>query len=131
MTPYSCTIRDVMDLAEFASGNPAWGAYCAGSATGGYIVDGCVPYGTYSRGPRKGKPRYSHPKATDRRTIIVTTDQVQAAASAYESCGRCWQCKGSGKEWSGWSAETGTRQRTCRRCQGTGKAPRKTQEAPC
>lgn len=89
----------------------------------GCYVTGSIPDGVFRSGPRKGRPRYTAPGATDSRTVFVPRDTVIASARLFEQKGQCWNCKGTGEIWAGWSRETGTRQKICPRCDGTGISP--------
>ena len=58
------------------------------------------------------------------RRVIVTKAELQAKAAVYETeTGKCWDCKGTGQVWAGWSKADGTRYRDCPRCNATGNAP--------
>jgi len=120
-TNYSRSIGDVNGVAIKKVGIPGWIPYRWQAADGGdCIVHGCIPGGVFTRGPRKGQYNFAH--KTQERIIVVTHDEVQAAAVAYETeTGNCWDCKGTGQEFAGWSVKEGTKTRPCRRCNGTGK----------
>lgn len=119
----SYSVNDVMQVAVKKVGIAGWQAYEWQRAEGGSVVRGCVPFGEYTRGPRKGEPRFDHPECRDHRSIIVTDADMHAAATDYEAAtGNCWECKGSGKEHTGWSIDKGLTHKTCSRCGGTRKA---------
>jgi hypothetical protein len=121
---YEHTIKDALRLAEKKSGIDGWTAYLWKRANGGAIVEGCVPDGVYSRGAHKGRPRFSRPKSNTLLQVIVTDTELEIEARNYESnAGFCWNCKGSGKNFSGWDRDTGTRYVPCARCKSTGSAP--------
>lgn len=87
------------------------------------MVTGEVPDGVYTRGPRKGKPRFRRHAGQHHMTIVVSDSEIYSEAAQHESGGSCWNCKGTGEVWAGWSVAEGTKRRTCGRCGGTGKAP--------
>lgn len=110
------SIRDAMDAAEKKSKISGWKAYAWESASGGHIVTGETPAGVYLKGPRKGKDKYN---GLNKMTIVVSESELKEAASSYEEeTGKCWNCKGGGKVFSGWSAKEGTTYRPCDRCGG-------------
>ena len=119
MTAHKFSIKDAMDFAESKVGIPGWQAEAWEDIGGDSIVEGSVPDGFYRSGPRKGKPRFTRPRTK----VVVTKAELQAAATAYEAETRkCWDCKGSGQVWAGWSKAEGTKYRTCSRCDGSGDA---------
>lgn len=125
-TSFRFSLQDIMDVAAKKIGIPDWQGYqweAVSDRQGDYdsIVTGCVPDGVYSKGPRKGSPRFSFPKHGTKRTAIVTTAELVPIAAEYESQGRCWDCKGSGKTIASVHITEGTTYRDCSRCKGTGK----------
>lgn len=117
------TFGDATAFAEKRVGLDGWKAYAVEVVDGGFIVIGCIPFGTYTRGAKAGKPRYCHPNATDHRRMVISTEELNQAALVYESSGACYNCKGKKQEVWGWSKEEGHTYRNCRRCQATGRAP--------
>lgn len=119
---YRHSIRDVMDLAAKKTGIEGWQAYRWSAVEGGDIVRGCVPCGVYSRGPRKGLPKWRPATPGTEREVVVVRSELDAAAETYEreEC-KCWHCKGEGKTVSRVSVIDGTSYRECCRCSGTGK----------
>jgi hypothetical protein len=116
---YNFSIGDIMDFAESKSSIPGWKAFRWEKVGDDSIVTGSVPTGTYRSGPRKGRPKFTGPETK----VIVTKAELEVTAAAYESTtGKCWDCKGSGQTWAGWSKDEGTRYETCSRCKGTGTA---------
>jgi hypothetical protein len=114
---HNFTIRDIKEAAEAKVGIEGWKAYSWEPCDEDSIVTGDVPDGVYRSGKRKGQPRYKGPG----RKVIVTRAELQAKAIAYEAeTGKCWDCKGTGQAWGGWSKADGPRYRTCSRCSGTG-----------
>jgi hypothetical protein len=82
------------------------------------LLTGCVCDSAYTRGPRKGKPKY------DGRPIqaIVSDGELKAERLRYEAeTGRCSDCLGIGKTIAS-AGKGGTTYRACSACQGTGKA---------
>lgn len=117
----SFTIKDCFDFAIPAAGIEGWLPVQWQLAEGGYIVNGCVPSGTFVRGPRKGQPKFRPGTPGTHRTIILTEEQLTARAVAYEAAGdKCWNCKGEGRVAWGWSETEGTTHRPCSRCSGSG-----------
>lgn len=84
------------------------------------IVTGAVPIGTYTRGPRKGAPKWNT-KIGER--VTVSDRDFSEAQRAYEaSTGNCRNCYGTGQQWCGWSADTGDKYCPCACCNETGRA---------
>lgn len=123
MKQFRFSMKDHMDAAAAICGIEGWQGYrwtiCDG---GGAIVKGCVPSGTYTRGPRKGSPKFRPAAPNTERTVIVADLHMVKVAAEYETTGKCWDCKGSGQTFAGWSAAEGVRHRQCTRCNGTGKS---------
>lgn len=86
-----------------------------------YFVTGCVPDGTYTRGPRKGEPRYKRPLPGTVRTVTFTKAELDAWEKAWAlRTGKCVVCGGSALELRSWNVETGPVHGPCRPCGGTG-----------
>ena len=116
---YKFSAGDFMKAAEAKVGIEGWEAYRWEDCDGDSIVTGDVPDGVYRSGPRKGRPRFKGPG----RRVIITRSDMWAVATAYEAeTGKCWDCKGTGQTWAGWSKAEGTHYRECQRCGGTGEA---------
>lgn len=114
---FNFSIKDCHDIAEAKVGIQGWSAYRWTRLEDDALIEGCVPDGVYARGPRKGRPRYNGKNVTHQKKVAVTKSELQAAAKAYETAeGKCWDCKGTGKTFSGWSAAEGTTYRPCARC---------------
>ena len=115
--PHMFSLNDVLSLAEAKSGIPGWKATKWQAAGQDSIVSGSVPVGTYSRGPRKGQPKF---KGKDT-MVVVTRAEKKAAAIAYETeTGHCWNCKGAGQVVRKIGGPEGTTYRACTRCGGSG-----------
>jgi hypothetical protein len=115
------SIKDCMSIAEAKAGVEGWQGYRWQAAQDDCIVTGCVPAGIYLRGTRKGQPRYSHPKAKDRKQVVVSKAEMLQEAQKYETeTGKCWDCKGTGQRYAGWHHIDGTRFRPCVRCSEKG-----------
>lgn len=83
-----------------------------------YLMTGCVVTKTYTRGPKKGRPKYDG----ERRNVAVTEAEIEAAREAWAiETSKCGHCSGSGKRWRGWSAADGHRYDACPKCDGTGE----------
>jgi hypothetical protein len=118
-TPYMFSLNDILSLAETKSGIPGWKATKWQAAGQDSIVSGSVPVGTYSRGSRKGEPKFTGPRTM----VAVTRAEKEAAAIAYEAeTGHCWNCKGTGQVVHKISVTEGTTYRPCARCGGSGEA---------
>lgn len=117
---YGFTADDYASVAEPMVGIPGWQAHTFEWIDGGCIVTGCVPFGVYSTGKRKGWPRFSHPKATDRKRVLVSDEAMNQAAAEFEQSGKCWNCKGTGNVFASWSVTEGRKDRPCARCNGSG-----------
>ena len=77
-------------------------------------------YRILTRGPHAGKRKYMGPS----RTAVVTDAEIAAARAAFEAAtGKCCNCAGDGREYIGWSAQSGPKFRTCNRCSGSGDRP--------
>ena len=99
------------------------------SIDGGFLLHGSVPIGTYSRGPRKGRPKW--PPTRDLRRVIVTRAQVEGAKSTYEQeTGKCHYCCGSGQTVKSVGVNQETTYRLCPKCHGSGLAAHLCGEAP-
>lgn len=123
---YRHTIKDVMQVASQKATVPGWVGDQWQAARAASIVTGGVPDGVYSRGPRKGQPRLNKWIPGTKEKIVVTDAEMNAYAMVYESDhGKCYNCKGTGQEYYGWSRKTGNMLRTCTRCGGSGQAPRR------
>lgn len=113
-------------FAQAKVGFAGWRVYRWEAADGGgLIVTGCVPDGEYTRGPRKGRPRFSRPVQNTKRIVVVSDIEIHEFLRANEiETGACSRCEGSpGQEWVGWGKDGGSKYLTCSRCNGTGAAP--------
>lgn len=123
MNDYKFSIHDAMQEAAVISGITDWQGYRWEACEGGCIVTGCVPSGVFTKGKNKGQPKFRPAMPGTDRRVVVGTDHMQAVAQLYEAArGCCWDCKGTGEVWAGWSADSGARYRKCTRCNGSGKA---------
>ena len=122
VSAYNFSISDAMKLAAENVSIEGWQGHTWRSAGAHHIVEGCVPFGNYISGKNKGRPRFRHPNAKNEQTVVVTRAELIDAATRYEKAsGKCWDCKGTGKVWAGWSAAEGTKHRDCKRCSSTGR----------
>lgn len=116
---YNYSIGDIMEVAEKKRGVDGWKSVVWHASWNGFLVEGCIPDGVYSRGPRKGRPRFNKPYDK----VVVTSAEMDEAAQSYEAVtGKCWDCKGTGQVWNGWSKADGSKYRQCLRCDGSGEA---------
>jgi len=76
------------------------------------LYTGCVA-GVYSKGPRKGKPKYDGPA----QRVVVTQAEIAAQREKFErETGLCGECCGKRQVWCGWSVNEGNRYRPCPVC---------------
>jgi hypothetical protein len=81
---------------------------------GGFILSGSVM--TISK---SGKKKFNKPYDK----CIITDSDIILAKNIYElETGNCADCEGSGREWAGYSAESGKITKPCKKCNETGKA---------
>ena len=86
----------------------------------GFQLTGAVPIGFYSRGPRKGMPKF--PPKRDLQRVVITTAELDACKVKWErETGLCHCCGGSGETVRSVSA-SGTTYRACSACNGSGAA---------
>ena len=79
-----------------------------------------MPIGTYSRGPRKGRPKW--PRLAELQRVVITMDEVRQARIRWENeTGLCSHCGGSGQQVKS-TGISGTTYRECISCDGTGRA---------
>ena len=85
----------------------------------GFYLRGAVPIGTYSRGPRKGRPKF--PPLSQLQQVVITPDEVKQARIWWENqAGLCSYCGGSGQQVKSVGIN-GTAYRTCIHCDGSGR----------
>lgn len=93
-----------------------------------FYLRGAVPIGTYSRGPRKGRPKW--PPLGQLDLVVITADEVKQARICWENeTGLCSHCGGSGQQVKS-TGINGTTYRECDACDGTGKALHLREVAP-
>lgn len=86
----------------------------------GFELRGSVPIGTYSRGPRKGRPKW--PRLAELQRVVITADEVRQARIWWENeTGLCSHCGGSGQQVKSIGMSS-TTYRQCISCDGSGKA---------
>jgi hypothetical protein len=102
---YHFTFNDASDLGTKKSQIEGWKAWACEVAIGGYIVTGSAGSDTDEEDADK---------------VVVTNDDLTAAAKEYEEQGRCWNCKGSGEVFHSWNHKTGVKNKTCNKRSGTG-----------
>lgn len=97
-----------------------WCKFQAIGDTDDCLIEGGIPRPRKS-GKLKGLPTW---KESVKSICVVTRAEMDQAKAAYElETGNCHSCAGSGQWYSGWSRETGSRFKSCPRCDATGKAP--------
>ena len=88
---------------------------------GGHLFEGGVPTEFFSKGPRKGQPKWA---GVEGQKFVVTDDEGKTEFLRREhETGKCQKCKGTGQQWSGWSVYEGVKTTPCTRCGATGNAP--------
>lgn len=86
----------------------------------GFYLRGAVPIGTYSRGPRKGRPKW--PPLGQLQRVVITADEVRQARIWWENdTGLCSYCGGSGQQVKSVGIN-GMTYRECISCEGAGTA---------
>jgi hypothetical protein len=86
----------------------------------GFALRGAVPIGSYSRGPRKGRPKW--PRLAELQRVVITADEMRQARIWWENeTGLCSYCGGSGQQVKSIGI-SGTTYSQCISCDGTGKA---------
>jgi len=86
----------------------------------GFYLRGAVPIGTYSRGPRKGRPKW--PPLGQLQRVVITPDEVKQARIWWENeTGLCSHCGGTGQQVKS-TGINGTVYQVCVSCGGTGTA---------
>lgn len=99
-----------------------WRWFRLESVGDGVMLTGCTSSGNYTKGPRKGRPRYDG-TPTDR--VFVSDQECATEERRYEAeTGKCATCGGDGKMWIGWKHGEGSQWAPCRACQTTGLASR-------
>jgi hypothetical protein len=85
----------------------------------GFELIGAEPIGTYTRGPKKGKPKF--PPRKEMRSVFVTHDHIRQARHSWErETGLCSHCGGSGQLPSIISIH-GNTYKPCHWCNATGR----------
>lgn len=116
-------------IGERVTGKKGW-RWCRSRVAGDpqtsttYIIHGSTPIGTYTRGKRKGQPKW--PKSADLDEVVVTRAEMDAERDIVEAeTGKCYPCAGSGRVC--YRAEAGPpvqrHYRGCSRCNASGKPP--------
>lgn len=82
-----------------------------------------APHRLLKSGPRKGQKTWSPRKGAT--TIVVDRDVVAEARRFERKDGRCAKCIGEKQTMVSWHHERGATYAPCRRCGGTGRAPKR------
>jgi hypothetical protein len=91
----------------------------------GFELSGAVPIGAYSRGPRKGRPKW--PPRKQLQTVVITHNEMRQEKIRWEhETGLCSACGGSGQTVASISIHSPTTYRECSACGGTGAAMHRT-----
>jgi len=86
----------------------------------GFYLCGAVPIGTYSHGPRKGRPKF--PPRAHLLRVVITPDEVRQTRIQWENeTGLCCHCGGSGETVKALGIN-GATYRQCIACNGSGQA---------
>lgn len=87
----------------------------------GFVLRGSVPIGTYSRGPRKGRPKW--PPLGQLQRVVITADEVRQEQILWEhETGLCCLCGGSGQTVRSVGVQNGITYQKCIECEGAGTA---------
>jgi hypothetical protein len=85
------------------------------------VIGICAP--RFVRGKRKGHINFKKGDKTTEREIYYTKQEHDQWVTDWEfKTGLCSKCTGSGKVFSSWNIETGTKWKPCTACKETGKA---------
>jgi hypothetical protein len=85
----------------------------------GVELIGAKPIGEYTRGPKKGQPKF--PPRKDLRSVFLPRDQISQTRQQWEQeTGLCSHCGGSGQTIRIASIH-GNTYKPCDRCKGTGR----------
>ena len=88
-------------------------------------VTGAVPTEFYSRGPKKGKPKWLARYCYS--VLQFSPAEIEQVRLKWEDeTSKCSACGGDGQELFKISITNGNSYRECRRCGGTGVAPKQT-----
>ena len=91
-----------------------WRAFGDGNGRA-VMLTGCVVTSVYSKGPRKGQPKYDGAPMT----AYVTSDEEAEERTRWAAeTGKCPECYGLGHCVTGWKRDVGTTWKTCRACGG-------------
>lgn len=103
---YSFTFNDAMEVGQQKMNIeiPGWNAFEVEAITNGFLITGTAnEHGADSK-------------------IVISEADLNEAAITYEHTGKCWDCKGIGEVFHGWNHKTGTKNKTCPKCNGNGRA---------
>ena len=80
-----------------------------------------------SRGVNKGQPNWRKLDRSTREVVYITPEAHREWCVGWEKrTGKCSECAGAGRVFTGWSAAGGTRTKVCPRCRGNGSAEKPT-----
>lgn len=109
---------------EKAGMGPEWAIYkweAIPEAKGSMLTGAVAP--PLKAGKRKGKPNWRKlDKSTEKRVFITKDEHAVWEAKWQASTGKCLECEGKGRVWTGWSAAEGSRFKPCDVCDATGVA---------
>lgn len=87
----------------------------------GFVYEGAVPLGEYTKGPKKGRTKW--PSKKDCQTFTILRVEIDVFYASWEQeTGICSRCLGKGRLPFRIPARDDGDYRTCKRCGGTGKA---------
>lgn len=79
---------------------------------------GAVKVGVVTKGPRKGRPKFSK----ESRSVVVTRAEEVVEYERFErETGKCGDCMGRGEVFSRWHHIEGVSYRECRKCHRSGE----------
>ena len=86
----------------------------------GFVYEGAVPLGKYTKGPKKGRTKW--PSEKDCQTFTVLKSEIEAFRASWEQeTGMCSNCLSKGRTAFRIPARDDSDYRTCKHCGGTGK----------
>lgn len=118
------SIKQLEMMAQQMVNIPGWEVSRWEALDNGSLITGST-VGVISRGPRKGQKKWAAKSDPSYRQILISTKDGSAWLRARElATGACGHCEAKpGFELWRWGPDSERDYRTCRRCNGSGKAP--------
>jgi hypothetical protein len=87
-----------------------------------FELTGCFPPPVVKCGPNAGHPNWKRrDRSTEKVIRFSLSDHAAWICSWEQATGKCSECVGTGSVFASWSRDTGTCERPCKRCRGTGQ----------